>query len=325
MKSLVSIIIPVYNGENYLRQSIQSALEQTYSPIEIIVINDGSDDNASTRNIALSFGEKIRYIEKQNGGVASALNIGIENMKGDYFSWLSHDDLYYPIKIEEQYSFIKKSKNKKIIVFSHEDLINAEGRLLHKAEPFELNGEPFAYRLIYSHFLGGCSLLIPRQAFIDAGVFNPALKTIQDYDLWFRMIAAGYKFTYCPIASGMSRQHDKQDSKSKVELCNKEKNWLFIKVQKDILPDRLFRGFSDKTKAIYKLVCEFEQQGLMEVALFDRTLLRKELSKKKFYKRIVIGGIIFSHDIQKYYLKNKSVILKKLKKLKRKITKFIKE
>ena len=72
----VSVIIPVYNGSNYMREAIDSALAQTYKNIEIIVVNDGSTDN--TEEIALSYGDKIKYYSKENGGVATALNFAIE-------------------------------------------------------------------------------------------------------------------------------------------------------------------------------------------------------------------------------------------------------
>ena len=74
---LVSIVIPVYNGANYMRQAIDSALAQTYGNIEIIVVNDGSTDGGETERIALSYGDRIRYFRKENGGCASALNYGI--------------------------------------------------------------------------------------------------------------------------------------------------------------------------------------------------------------------------------------------------------
>ena len=81
---LVSIIIPVYNGSNYVKEAIDSALAQTYKNIEVIVVNDGSTDN--TEKIVKSYGDKIRYFYKENGGVASALNLAIENSKGEYIS-----------------------------------------------------------------------------------------------------------------------------------------------------------------------------------------------------------------------------------------------
>ena len=98
----VTIIIPVYNGANYLAEAINSALNQTYSNIEVIVVNDGSNDNGATDRVALSYGNKIRYLTKENGGVASALNFGIEAADSEWISWLSHDDLYSPHKIENQ-------------------------------------------------------------------------------------------------------------------------------------------------------------------------------------------------------------------------------
>ena len=70
--------------------------------MEVIVVNDGSNDDRATEKIALSYGERIRYFYKPNGGVATALNLGIEKMTGEYFSWLSHDDLYLPEKIEQE-------------------------------------------------------------------------------------------------------------------------------------------------------------------------------------------------------------------------------
>src|SRR5688500_16485284 len=83
-RHLVSIIIPVYNGAAYVTAAIESALDQTYPNIEVIVVDDGSTDN--TADIVTQF--PVRYIKKQNGGVASALNAGVRAMKGQFFCWL---------------------------------------------------------------------------------------------------------------------------------------------------------------------------------------------------------------------------------------------
>ena len=118
---LVSIVIPVYNGSNYMREAIDSALSQTYPNIEIIVVNDGSTDN--TREIALSYGDKIRYFEKENGGVSTALNLAIDNMRGEYFSWLSHDDVYYPNKVKAEIDALRTSGNMEQAVYSGFDYL----------------------------------------------------------------------------------------------------------------------------------------------------------------------------------------------------------
>ena len=122
---LVSIVIPVYNGTNFLKDAIDSALRQTYKNIEVIVVNDGSTDNGGTEGIALSYGDKIRYFKKENGGVASALNHGIKEMRGEYFSWLSHDDVYNDNKIEEQINFLKKYPDEEVVVYIFDFTVDA--------------------------------------------------------------------------------------------------------------------------------------------------------------------------------------------------------
>ena len=121
---LVSIIIPVYNGSNYMCEAIDSALAQTYKNIEIIVVNDGSDDAGKTEEIARNYGNKIRYICKNNGGVSTALNTGIANMKGLYFSWLSHDDIYTPDKIEKEICALSRLANKDTIILCESGYID---------------------------------------------------------------------------------------------------------------------------------------------------------------------------------------------------------
>jgi hypothetical protein len=102
MNPKVSIVIPVYHGSDYLRTAVDSALGQTYSKIEVIVVNDGSTDDGATRAVCLSYDDRIKYYEKTNGHVASALNFGIRHMSGEYFSWLSHDVYYQPERIALQ-------------------------------------------------------------------------------------------------------------------------------------------------------------------------------------------------------------------------------
>ena len=225
----VSIIIPAYNASNYLAEAIDSALAQTYNNVEIIVVNDGSNDNDATRNIALGYENKIVYIEKENGGSSSALNIGIANMTGEWFSWLSHDDLYVPDKIEKQMAYIESLKIdifdvSKHIFFSASELIDATGKVIRsfnskkarkiaeKVNSFSHNGhliaEPTAY---YFH---GCSCLLHKSAFEAVGTFDEKLRLLNDLDMWFRLYAANYKVHYIPEPLVKGRIHPKQVSKS---------------------------------------------------------------------------------------------------------------
>lgn len=211
----VSIIIPVYNGSNYMREAIDSALSQTYHNIEIIVINDGSNDGGKTRNIALSYGDRIRYFEKENGGVASALNMGIEKMEGEYFSWLSHDDLYLPSKIEKEIAALEKTEEKNTPVYCGYYIYDMKKRekqvQADKRERYSLNYFENGTLATVVGLINGCGLLIHKSCFEKYGLFDETLYTTQDYDMWFRMFR-GKKLIYVDESLIVSRRHNSQGS-----------------------------------------------------------------------------------------------------------------
>ena len=180
IKPLVSIVIPVYNGSNYLREAIESALGQSYENIEVLVINDGSDDDGKSAEIAKSYGDRIRYFCKDNGGVASALNLGIREMRGKYFSWLSHDDVYYPHKIENQIEFLKTMRAD-VILYSNFEYVDKNSEYISNYWVEIFDPKYFLYYLATEGPVHGCTLLIPRKCFDDVGLFNEDLVTTQDY------------------------------------------------------------------------------------------------------------------------------------------------
>lgn len=217
----VSIIIPVYNWSNYLKEAIESSLAQTYKNIEIIVINDWSKDDWATENVALSFGDKIIYIYKENWWVATALNFWIEKMTWEYFSWLSHDDLYYPNKIEEQIKFLNTLEDKMTIISSNIELIDENSKHIQFINK-NYNSERIIYELLENWVINWCTLLINKNIFNDIWNFNVELKTSQDYELWFR-IAKKYNFINLDKTLVKSRQHKNQDSKKLILIAIKEK------------------------------------------------------------------------------------------------------
>ncbi len=210
---LVSIVIPVYNGANYLREAIESALAQTYKNIEIVVVNDGSRDDGATEAVALSYGEKIRYIKKENGGCSSALNTGIENMKGEYFSWLSHDDMYTPEKIACQVALITE-ENKDSIFMCNTAFVDKDSNPLSRPTHPWGNGNFTAEHSLYNMFSGkgisGCSLLIPRVLFEKSGIFRTDILYMQDYDMWYRLFLDGAPMVCCDTLGVLSRVHAMQ-------------------------------------------------------------------------------------------------------------------
>ncbi|AAR35620.1 glycosyltransferase [Geobacter sulfurreducens] len=206
----VSIVIPVYNGSDYMREAIDSALGQTYGNIEVIVVNDGSSDGGLTHEIALSYGGNIRYFAKENGGVASALNFAIRMMDGEYFSWLSHDDIYYPNKIETQIGYLAEH-DRNAILYSDFELIDCLSKVIKPVNAGEIPPEQFLYNLITIGHLNGCTLLVPKRCFEETGFFDESLRSTQDYALWFTF-AQKYRFEQIRKVLVKYRTHSNQGS-----------------------------------------------------------------------------------------------------------------
>lgn len=264
---LVSIIIPVYNGSNYLAQAIESALNQTYKNIEIIVVNDGSCDDQQTEKIALSYGNKIKYISKPNGGSSSALNTGIKNMTGEYFSWLSHDDLYFPEKIETQINIALNQNDKDTIIVSKGVLINKDNQIIPSKKKKHIEGKLSAEQVLnwISHGKGinGCAIFIPKHIIDKAGFFDEKLVYLNDMDYWYRLCLLNCNFFFSNDVIVKTRIHGQQVSVTKRRLLDNERHVLA-----DKLLNSLNNAEMDHFKALYQvsyfcasenLKCEFSK------------------------------------------------------------------
>lgn len=221
----VTILIPVYNGSNFIKQAIPSAINQTYKNIEILVINDGSTDNGKTEKVIKEFGDKVKYIKKENGGVASALNLGIKEATGEYIAWLSHDDIYLPNKIEKEIKALEKLEDKNTIIFSNFELIDENG-ITFSTTNFTKNirKEKFCQGIypVLKGAVNGCSILIPKICFEDAGYFKEELKTTNDYEMWIRLFSK-YPSYFIEDAIIKYRIHPNQDTNKNpvyISECN---------------------------------------------------------------------------------------------------------
>lgn len=224
----VSTIIPVWNGVDFLAEAVQSALDQTYDNHEIIVVNDGSCDNGATAAIARRYGDKIRYFEKPNGGVATALNFAVEHMTGDYFSWLSHDDLYTPAKVSSHIRELAKQGDPDCCVLYGDYLVFTDDP--DNANLVSIGSRPpseFRLFITRENILHGCTLLVPRVAFLAYGGFNTSLKTTQDYDLWFRM-AETCQFIHQSVAGVKARRHQNQGTRKMSDIVLREGDALLV-------------------------------------------------------------------------------------------------
>ena len=181
----VTIIIPAYNKADWTVKTVESVLAQTYSDIEIIVVDDGSTD--STRQALSAFGDKIRYIYKENGGACSARNLGIRLAQGEYIGFLDCDDLYLPQKVELSVKFLEEHPN---AGFVHTDayFINEHDTVTGQYKHSWARREgKIARQLILKNFICNSTILVRHKALQEAGYFDETIFTPADWDLWLRL------------------------------------------------------------------------------------------------------------------------------------------
>jgi len=238
-KMLVSIVIPVYNTEKFIKECIESVLRQTYDKIEVIAVDDGSTDNSL--KILNQFSGKIKIISKSNGGTASALNAGIKEMKGEWFKWLSADDLLLPNSIQELVNEIDKLENKNYILYSNYNIIDSEGKIIKEfIEPNYNSKELFEINtILLDHFIGNATTsLIHRSAFDKHGLFDENVDFGEDYEMWLRLcILHKYRLHLVPKILAGYRVHGTQLSAKKMNkaLENSEiiRNQILDKLDKE--------------------------------------------------------------------------------------------
>ncbi len=249
----VSICMPVYNGGSYFKQALQSALNQDYDDIEIVIVNDGSTDGGETEAIALEQGDRVRYFWQQNAGVAGALNTAIRHATGDYFAWLSHDDIHLPHKTKAQVEYLTKLNRPNACLFSDYDLIDPDGNFLSNvALPAErIRANP---RLpLLNGFINGCTLLIPMWIMREYGPFDETLRYTQDYDLWNRILR-DRDFYHQRETLVQYRIHPGQDSHKPLAVTEGDALW---KRMISDLTETERANFRGSTKRYFKKLGEF--------------------------------------------------------------------
>lgn len=226
---LFSVIVPVYNGASYLQEAIDSLLGQKYIDhyeFEILVVNDGSNDGGETRMCAKRYGSNIRYFEKENGGVSTALNLGIAEAKGEYICWLSHDDVFCEDKLAAQKDAINALRSDGVndfVLVSRQSFMGPNGEPIwqKRVDPNE-TGKILTYRsedaftriMLGKLAIGGCTIAIPKKLFGEdcAGLFVENFRYIQDRAMWIKMALNGVIFACQDRVLVRSRVHGGQQT-----------------------------------------------------------------------------------------------------------------
>ncbi|MFZ5647361.1 MAG: glycosyltransferase family 2 protein [Bacillota bacterium] len=208
---LVSVIVPTYNRAGMLVNALDSVLEQTFGDFELIVVDDGSTDK--TGEVIKKYSGKVRYFAKENGGVASARNLGLKKAGGELVAWLDDDDFFYPQKIEKQVMYFKKHPGVGLVYTGHVtiDTSSQQARKSYLVPPLFRECATLRKALLKHCFFANSTVMMKRECFELAGVFNERLGHTVDYDMWLRT-AAFFSFGCVPEVLAGYRWHGKQIS-----------------------------------------------------------------------------------------------------------------
>ncbi len=192
---LISVVIPVYNGEKTIRETIESVLNQTFSDLEVIVINDGSQD--STLEIVLSIPDpRVKVFSYPNANQSVSRNRGISQASGEYISFIDADDLWTPDKLEAQLRALQENPQA-AVAYSWTDCIDESRQFIRTGSHLTVNGDAYANLLVMNFLESGSNPLIRRQALAEVGGFEELLPPAEDWDMWLRL-ARRYHFVAVP-------------------------------------------------------------------------------------------------------------------------------
>lgn len=217
MQPLISVVLPVYNTENYITTSIQSIINQSYSNFELIILDDGSTDR--TAEIVRTFDDKrIRFIQHENMGMAATLNKGIQLAKGSFIARQDADDVSYPDRFEKQITFLLENPAVAMVGSFARIIQDGNNQLRYLKHPFRNNSIKFF--LFFDNPFVHSSIMMRKNVVIEMGCYQiNRASLIQDYDLWSK-IADKYQVANLPevlldyreVSSGISQEELKNNT-----------------------------------------------------------------------------------------------------------------
>lgn len=249
---MISVVLPVYNGEEYLEQSISSILKQTYTDIELVVVNDCSTDNSM--NIVRRFAEedsRIKIINNEtNQKLPRSLNIGFERCRGEFFTWTSDDNIMLPNALEKLYEALIDSSAD--LAFSRCETIDKNGNKRGETEIYNNLNELFYNNIVLASFL------YKREVHEELKGYDVSKFLVEDYDFWLRAYRK-FKFVFVPDILYQIRFHGEnlgvkhlEDVKLRKIMLLKE-NLEFVKDKKiiDGIYSEISRAYFDASNSYF--------------------------------------------------------------------------
>ncbi len=305
-KETVSVVIPAYNAEKFIRDAVRSCFNQTYRPVEVVVVNDGSTDSTvdavNDLNESIPDGElELRMIDiGENKGSANALNVGFSEARGDYVCWLSADDVFIDRgKIEVQVAHVSKAKALWSYFrdfYTGSSLFDANlvrssylPRLRFLDSFFIHSSNLRLMLLLFKNPLNGSSVMISKKCIEAYGQFDPITRNVDgDGDLWMRYSALCLRLSALRGAPVFYREHAMQTSKRKSLMmygCELTRMRILLTLGKEGNLTKLIKNFTPFFPIIISAKKHFERPFVSEF-LFNYILDHRREFNRAFVKYV---------------------------------------
>lgn len=317
MNPKVTIIVPVYNTEKYLRACIDSLIKIDFKPYEVIFIDNRSSDGSYKILKKIKKKNFKIYRNKKNFGQSYSLNKAINLSKSQYIAIMDSDDICLPNRIKESYKFLNKNK-KYSLVAGCSDTIDEKGKILLKRR-FTLDFELIKLRILIENPISHTTVMYRKSVLNKIGYYSEKLNYTQDYDLFSKIILKGYKVKILNKKFTLVRKHKKQQS---------------YKFRKKQLKERLeiaFRNFSQiskinkDTKLLIKFIIYNYSQKFDKIKLEKKKKIFENFLDKNFNRnldRLYFCSLIFSRKnkfaiafklnfLMKYLVRSRIIEIKK--------------
>ena len=193
---LVSILIPAFNAERYIKETLGSALAQTYRHIEIVVVDDGSTDG--TANIIKSYNDpRLRYVYQENQGIIRVRNRLLQEARGDFLTYLDSDDIYFPEKVEEEVKFLETNPEYAAVYCDLRYFFDGHPEKLYRHRYTFYSGDIFEH-LLEKMFITNTTFMFRRSVIDAIGMYEEAMGTVEDWHYFLKMAQKGFKFGFIP-------------------------------------------------------------------------------------------------------------------------------
>jgi len=207
----ISVIIPSYNAEKTILETIESVLKQTYTNFELILINDGSTDQTLELLNKIK-DERLKIFSFENSGLPTSRNRGIDLSSGEFITFIDADDLWTPDKLDKQFEALKNHPDAGV-AYSWTVSIDESGNLLNIMEAHHFEGDIYPQLLVRCFIASGSNVMIRRECINSVGLFDPDLESAADWDYWIRLsikwpfvLVPRYQVLYRTWSGGMSNK-----------------------------------------------------------------------------------------------------------------------